>query len=62
MLGSEFEVRMALPGAADGAYVTDLDVQTLRRAEGFHAATEEERGPWSSFCTNIPDGEQMFPN
>ncbi|OAK94466.1 hypothetical protein IQ06DRAFT_234299, partial [Phaeosphaeriaceae sp. SRC1lsM3a] len=44
MLDSEFEVRMKLP---DGkAYVTDLDVQTLKRADGVHGATVEERGEW----------------
>lgn len=51
MLSNEFEVRMRLPGGAgDGtnrdAYVTDLDVETLKRAEGVLNATEEERGPW----------------
>ncbi|GAD94161.1 C2H2 finger domain protein, putative [Paecilomyces variotii No. 5] len=50
MLDNEFEVRLRLPGGAgDGtnrdAYVTDLDVETLKRAEGFLNATEEERGP-----------------
>ena len=44
MLGADQEVRM--PIGNDGAYVTDLDVETLRRAEGFHGATEEQRGPW----------------
>lgn len=44
MLNNEFEVRMNLP---DGkSYVTDLDVETLKRAEAIHGATEEERGPW----------------
>ena len=37
------------PPAAGTAYVTDLDVQTLRRADAIFSATEEERGPW------IPD-------
>lgn len=51
MLDNEFEVRVALPGGAgDGtnrnAYVTDLDVVSLRRIEGVFSATEEERGPW----------------
>jgi len=47
MLDQEFEVRMKLP---DGkSYVTDLDVQTMKRAEALHDATSEERGPW------IPD-------
>lgn len=46
MLDREFEVRVPL---ADGnSYVTDLDVQTLKRAEGFHNATEGEKGPWES--------------
>lgn len=45
MLNNEFEVRMNL---ADGkSYVTDLDVETLKRADALHSATEEERGPYS---------------
>lgn len=47
MLDSEFEVRMRLPGGDGKAYVTDLDVQTMKRADGIHGATDEERGPWS---------------
>ncbi|KAI9724821.1 MAG: hypothetical protein M1812_000097 [Candelaria pacifica] len=44
MLDNEFEVRLKL---GDGrSYVTDLDVETLKRAEAFHGATEEEKGPW----------------
>jgi hypothetical protein len=44
MMHNEFEVRMKL---ADGkSLVTDLDVETLKRAEAFHNATEEEKGPW----------------
>ncbi|KAE8151089.1 putative C2H2 finger domain protein [Aspergillus avenaceus] len=51
MLNNEFEVRVKLPGGAgDGtnreAYVTDLDVETLKRAEGVLSANDEERGPW----------------
>ncbi|KAF1842261.1 uncharacterized protein K460DRAFT_293642, partial [Cucurbitaria berberidis CBS 394.84] len=47
MLDQEFEVRMKLP---DGkSYVTDLDVQTMNRANSLHDATPEEKGPW------IPD-------
>lgn len=42
MLNSEFEVRMHL---GDGkSYVTDLDVETVKRAEALHNATEEEKG------------------
>ncbi|MCJ1314357.1 hypothetical protein MMC25_008039 [Agyrium rufum] len=44
MLDKDFEVRVKL-GVAD-AYVTDLDVATIRRAEAFHDATVEEKGPW----------------
>ncbi|MCJ1374708.1 hypothetical protein MMC20_005940 [Loxospora ochrophaea] len=44
MLDNEFEVRMRL---SDGkSYVTDLDVQTLKRSEALLNATEEEKGPW----------------
>ncbi|OAX83216.1 hypothetical protein ACJ72_02416 [Emergomyces africanus] len=63
MLDNEFEVRLKLLGGAnnDGgdntslmpgrdAYVTDLDVETLKRAEAVHGATEEERGPWDGEC------------
>jgi hypothetical protein len=50
MLDNEFEVRVRLPGG-DGTgrepYVTDLDVETLKRSEGVLNATEEERGPWA---------------
>jgi hypothetical protein len=51
MLNNEFEVRLQLPGGAgDGthrnAYVTDLDVETMKRAEGVLNATDAERGPW----------------
>ncbi|RMZ76162.1 hypothetical protein DV738_g5108, partial [Chaetothyriales sp. CBS 135597] len=44
MLHNQFEVRMKLP---DGkSYVTDLDVETMKRADAFHNATEAEKGPW----------------
>ncbi|KAK5162957.1 uncharacterized protein LTR77_011011 [Saxophila tyrrhenica] len=48
MLDSEHEVRIPLNDevGVNRAWVTDLDVQTLRRAEGIHNATEEEKGPW----------------
>ncbi|KAI9776946.1 MAG: hypothetical protein M1839_009188 [Geoglossum umbratile] len=42
MLSTEYEVRMPLQ---DGKYFTDLDDLTVRRAEAFHDATEEEKGP-----------------
>lgn len=54
MLSTEHEVRLKL---SDGkAYVTDLDVQTLKRAEGFLNATDEEKGPWIS---DDPTEEQL---
>lgn len=44
ILDQDFEVRLKLP---DGkSYVTDLDLQTLKKAEAMHGATYEERGPW----------------
>ena len=56
MLNNEYEVRLPLPDAGNGSYITDLDVQTLQRADGFFTATEEEKGPWEQFVTNAPDG------
>ena len=44
MLDNEFEVRMRL--GEGSSYVTDLDMVTVNRAEAFHNATEEEKGPW----------------
>ncbi|KAL9605810.1 MAG: hypothetical protein Q9179_000996 [Wetmoreana sp. 5 TL-2023] len=44
MLDSEFEVRMQL--GDNGSYVTDLDVNTIKRAEALLDATVEEKGPW----------------
>jgi hypothetical protein len=44
MLDTDYEVRLKLSN--ERAYVTDLDVQTMRRADAFHNATEEEKGPW----------------
>lgn len=58
MLDQEFEVRMKLP---DGkSYVTDLDVQTLKRAEALHSATPEERGPWIPDNIDDVDGEEFM--
>ena len=56
MLDQEFEVRLKLP---DGkSYVTDLDVQTMKRAEALHGATAEERGPWMP--DNIANMEEFM--
>ncbi|TPX15100.1 uncharacterized protein E0L32_004658 [Thyridium curvatum] len=55
MLSTDHEVRVKL---SDGkAYVTDLDVQTMKRAEGFLGATEEEKGIWIS---DDPTEEQLL--
>lgn len=45
MLGLDHQVREPLSGRH---WVTSLDVQTLRRAEGILEATDEEKGPWES--------------
>lgn len=46
MLSTDHEVRVPLQ---DGkSYVTDLDIQTMKRAHGFLGATDEEKGPWVS--------------
>ena len=58
MLSTEHEVRVKL---SDGkAYVTDLDVQTLKRAEGFLGATDEEKGPWVSDDPTDEELKQML--
>lgn len=44
MLDNEFEVRMRL--GEGHSYVTDLDVETVKRANAFHNARPEEKGPW----------------
>lgn len=46
MLDNDFEVRMRFGNGE--SYVTDLDVQTVKRAEALHDATEEEKGPYES--------------
>ncbi|USW47342.1 Putative Zinc finger C2H2-type [Septoria linicola] len=47
MMDGDHEVRMPFDSEDPrGPYVTDLDVLTLRRAEGVLNATEEEKGPW----------------
>ncbi|KAK8158366.1 hypothetical protein BC567DRAFT_244673 [Phyllosticta citribraziliensis] len=47
MLNQDLEVRITLPGTGpDGRkmWVTDLDVQTLKRAEALHAMPEADKG------------------
>ena len=44
MLNNEHEVR--IPIGDSSSYVTDLDVQTLKRADAVQNATVEEKGPW----------------
>jgi len=57
MLSTEHEVRVKL---SDGkSYVTDLDVQTLKRAQGFLDATDEEKGPWMSDDPTEEDMKKM---
>lgn len=58
MLSTEHEVRVRL-SEADTSYVTDLDVQTLKRAEGFLHATDEEKGPWISDDPTEDELKQM---
>jgi hypothetical protein len=58
MLSTEHEVRIKL---SDGkSYVTDLDVQTMKRAEGFLNATEEEKGVWISDDPTEEDMRKML--
>lgn len=54
MLHSEFEVRLPLPDGKN--YVTDLDVETMKRAVAFHNSTDDERGPWLSTAEEDAQG------
>lgn len=58
MLDTDYEVRMKLNN--EKAYVTDLDVQTMRRADAFHNSTEEEKGPWISDDLTGMDLEKLM--
>ncbi|RWA07150.1 hypothetical protein EKO27_g7960 [Xylaria grammica] len=58
MLSTEHEVRVKL---SDGrSYVTDLDVNTMRRAEGFLSATPQEKGIWISDDPTEEDMARMI--
>lgn len=49
LMSNQYEVRIPLQGQAQGqgrGYITDLDYHTMRRAEGWHGATAEEKGPF----------------
>jgi len=66
MLDNEFEVRVKLPGGAgDGtnrdAYITDLDIETMKRADGVFSATAEERGEWIDGPSTRLIGQPMVP-
>ena len=51
MLNNEHEVRMRI---GDGSsYVTDLDHQTVKRANLILDATDEEKGPWEEDGVDI---------
>lgn len=58
MLDTDYEVRMKLQN--EKAYVTDLDVQTMRRADAFHNSTEEEKGEWIADDLTGMDLEQLM--
>ena len=63
MLDAENEVRTTLPGHAEGRnrrWITDLDTQTLKRAESLHCATDEEKGPWIDEQCNLIDMEKLM--
>jgi len=64
MLNNEFEVRVRLPRRVEDdrdAYVTDLDIETLNRAEGVLGATDEERGPWVGGPASYIMGQPAMP-
>ncbi|KAI0798860.1 zinc finger protein [Xylaria sp. FL0064] len=58
MLSTEHEVR--IPLSDNKSYVTDLDVNTMRRAEGFLSATSQEKGIWISDDPTEEDMARMI--
>jgi len=60
MLDNEFEVRMRL--GEGNSYVTDLDVETVKRANAFHNATPEEKGPWLEEAEDVDIQQLMSSN
>ncbi|KAI1173709.1 hypothetical protein F4777DRAFT_427218 [Nemania sp. FL0916] len=58
MLSTEHEVRVKLSDPK--AWVTDLDVNTMRRAEGFLNATPHEKGIWVSDDPTEEDVARMI--
>lgn len=65
MLEADHEVRIPLPGYSEGRdrrWITDLDVQTIKRALGLHNATDEEKGPALDENGNNVDIEQLMMN
>jgi hypothetical protein len=42
------------------AYLTDLNVQSMRRAEAFHNSTEEGRGPWIADGLTVGDVARLM--
>lgn len=53
MLDTEYEVRMKL--SDEKAYVTDLDVQAMRRAESFHNSKEMDLQNGSSCLVSLQE-------
>lgn len=51
MLDNEFEVRVPLDGGK--SYITDLDVETMKRSKALHNATDEEKGPWTQHDVDL---------
>jgi len=63
MLDADNEVRIPLPGYNEGRdrrWTTDLDIQSVKRAEGLHGATDEEKGPWLDENGNHLDIEKLM--
>ena len=53
MLDGDYEVRMNLSDGDAKTYVTDLDVQTMQRAEAFHNSAQDKKGPWIADDTPV---------
>jgi hypothetical protein len=58
MLCTDYEIRIKL--GDESTSITDLDVQTMRRADALHSSTEEEKGPFITGDLTEVDLEKLM--
>lgn len=58
MLCTDYELRMNI--GDEKAYITDLDVQTMWRADALHGSIEEDKSPWITTVLTEMDAESFW--